>query len=353
MPLTLHVDAARWRDHLRRYLDQVADADGRVAVVPVTKGNGYGFGNDVLAGESRALNVPVLAVGTYREVAGIATAFTGDVLVLSPWRPWNDDVVDDERVVHTVSRLEDLRELTGTAGQRPRVVVEIRTSIRRHGISPDQLPEAAAMLDGVRFEGFALHLPLAGDHLGEARDLAGQALRTLPDDADGRRLWVSHLAPGAAAALATEFSSEVRLRVATALWLGERAALRALATVTDVHRLQRGQTYGYRQRKARRDGTVLVIDGGTAHGIALEAPTPATTVRQRAVALAKGGLESAGRALSPFRIAGRQRWFAEPPHMQCSMIWLPGDVEPPAVGAQVELDVRLTTTTFDRIVWDD
>lgn len=352
MPLTLHVDAARWREHVRGYVEQSATAAGKVVVVPVTKGNGYGFGNSVLAAESQALDVPTLAVGTYGEVADVAMAFAGDVLVLSPWRPWNDDVLGDERVVHTVSRVDDLRELAAAAGEsRPRVVVEVRTSIRRHGILPAELPEAVAALTGVRFEGFAVHLPLAGDHLSEARELAAAAFDALPGD-DGRHLWVSHLEPTAAAALAAELSADVRLRVATALWLGERSALRPRATVLDAHRVRRGETYGYRQRRARRDGTLLVIDGGTAHGIALEAPTPATTIRQRAVALAKGGLESTGRALSPFRLAGRQRWFAEPPHMQCSMIWLPGDVEPPAVGTEVDLDVRLTTTTFDRISWD-
>jgi hypothetical protein len=74
-------------------------------------------------------------------------------------------------------------------------------------------------------------------------------------------------------------------------------------------------------------------------------------VRQRAVAVAKGSLEAVGRALSPFRVAGRQRWFAEPPHMQCSLIWLPANIHPPAVGDEIDVDVRYTTTTFDRIVW--
>jgi hypothetical protein len=67
--------------------------------------------------------------------------------------------------------------------------------------------------------------------------------------------------------------------------------------------------------------------------------------------VAKGGLEAVGQALSPFHVAGKQRWFAEPPHMQCSLIWLPARVAPPAVGDEVDVDVRMTTTTFDRIAW--
>jgi hypothetical protein len=97
--------------------------------------------------------------------------------------------------------------------------------------------------------------------------------------------------------------------------------------------------------------TQRVLAGGTAHGIALEAPTPATSVRQRAVSVAKGALEAFGQALSPFRIAGKQRWFAEPPHMQCSLVWLPANVDPPTVGDEVDVDVRMTTTTFDRVAW--
>ena len=77
----------------------------------------------------------------------------------------------------------------------------------------------------------------------------------------------------------------------------------------------------------------------------------AASLRQRAVALAKGGLEAAGWALSPFYVGGRQRWFAEPPHMQCSMIWLPPNVKAPVVGDELDVDVRFTTTSFDQIRW--
>ncbi len=355
MALTLHVDAARWREHLRRYVDDAgsprpASSSSGVTVVPVTKGNGYGFGNTVLATESAKLGASTLAVGTYDEVAAVDAAFSGDVLVLSPWRPSTAVPSDDERIVHTVSRLSDLRRLAD-GETRPRVVVEVLTSMLRHGIPATELTSIAELLDGVRFEGFALHMPLGADNAAEARTVAERALATLPEGSAGRVLWVSHLSPGGATELARSTSAEVRLRVATALWLGDRGALSAHAAVLDEHAVRRGHTYGYRQRRARKDGTLLVVAGGTAHGIALEAPSPATTTRQRAVALAKGGLESIGRALSPFTVGGKQRWFAEPPHMQCSMIWLPGDVEAPAIGDHIELDVRLTTTTFDDIVW--
>jgi alanine racemase len=343
VPLTLSVDADAWREHLRSFLA------ARPGVVPVTKGNGYGFGNGLLATEAKDLGVDTLAVGTYDEIPTVAAHFPGDLLVLSPWRPGDDLHQTDLRVVHTVSRLADLR----TLAQReptPRVVVEVLTSMRRHGIAPAEIPAAAALLDRTRFEGWALHLPLAGDQLGEARTLAA-ALPTI--NSDRRPLWVSHLAAADAAVLAEERSADVRVRIGTALWLGQRSTFRARASVLDVHNIRRGERFGYRQHRATRDGSVVVVAGGTAHGIALEAPTPATTVRQRAVAVAKGGLEAFGRALSPFHVAGKQRWFTEPPHMQCSLIWLPGNVKSPAVGDEVDVDVRMTTTTFDRIAWAD
>lgn len=334
MPLTLQVDAERWRRHLRTYIGE------HNRIVPVAKGNGYGFGNEVLAREAADLGVPALAVGTYDELPDVD--FPRDVLVLSPWRPGHDAATP---VIHTVSRIADLKDFAAR-GDRPQVVVEVMTSMRRHGIAPGEIPTASALLGDVTFRGWALHLPLTGDRLAEARRLASQVTAA----ATGT-LWVSHLDPSDMAALATETRTDVRLRVGTALWLGERSALRARATVLDVHSLRRGDTYGYRQRRAPRTGHLVVVAGGTAHGVALEAPTPATSMRQRAVSVAKGGLEATGRALSPFQVSGKQRWFAEPPHMQCSLIWLPAAVAPPAIGDELDVDVRFTTTAFDQIRW--
>ena len=92
-----------------------------------------------------------------------------------------------------------------------------------------------------------------------------------------------------------------------------------------------------------------MVAGGTSHGIGLEAPTSATTLRQRAIALATGSLEAAGLALSPYTINGKKRWFLEPPHMQSSLIFLPGKEKPPAIGDEVPVELRLTTATVDTI----
>ena len=68
----------------------------------------------------------------------------------------------------------------------------------------------------------------------------------------------------------------------------------------------------------------------------------------RAARIAKGGLDAAGWVRSPYTIDGKLRLFAEPPHMQASMLWLPGDAEAPEIGDEVDARVRYTATTFDR-----
>lgn len=333
MTLEMVVEAEQWRAHLHRLR---ADVPG---LIPVAKGNGYGFGIDLLAAEAAALDVGTLAVGTYAEIGSTAD-FPGAVLVLSPWRPSEPAPLDDPRVVHTVSRLEDLAMLAAT-GRRPRVVLEVATSMRRHGIDAQRLDQVVPHLPAVQALGWALHLPLTGDTVGQARTLtqAARAVADLP-------VWVSHVP----ADRLDEVGDRVRLRSGTLLWLGAPGALVVQASVLDRHDLQRGDRFGYRQRRARRPGTLLVVSGGTSHGIGLRAPSPATSVRRRGVALADGGLDALGQARSPFVVGGRHAWFAEPPHMQCSLVWVPSNVPAPAVGDVVPARVRHTTTLVDRVV---
>ncbi|MGB9373576.1 MAG: alanine racemase [Jiangellales bacterium] len=333
MSLRMVVDATAWRRHLMSVQQVTA------GLVPVAKGNGYGFGIGLLTDEAAALGVDTLAVGTYPELDASA-GFPGTRLVLSPWRPFLPTPTDDPKVVHTVSRLDDLARLAALP-HRPRVVVEVLTSMRRHGIAVDRLAAAGPMLDGVAFEGWTMHLPMTGDTTAEAARLA----RTARGVVDGP-VWVSHVP----AQRRGEIGGDVRMRVGTNLWLGDAALLQVRSHVLDVHRLGPGEGFGYRQRSLRRGGTLLVVSGGTAHGIALTAPTPATTMRQRGVAAADGGLQALGRARSPFVVNGQSTWFAEPPHMQCSMIVAPGGASLPSVGDEVPVRVRHTTTLVDEVV---
>src|SRR5206468_6425564 len=117
------------------------------------------------ARQAEWLAADVIAVGTYREVADVERRFSGDVMVLEPWRPFHR-ASDSERIIHTVGRLDDLAAL-GASGRRPRAVLESLTSLRRHGLSAAELKEALASHPGVRVEGLALHLPLGGGHVEE------------------------------------------------------------------------------------------------------------------------------------------------------------------------------------------
>lgn len=342
MTFELVVDAPRWRAHLTQV------AESTPGLVPVVKGNGYGLGRDVLAAEATTLGCDIIAVGTYDEVPSALADFAGDVMVLSPWRPFLPGTdVDDTRVIHTLGRVEDVAAL---AALRPgaRIVLEGETSMSRHGLDRHQLAGAVAALGGLSLEGFAIHLPMAGANLAEAESWAA-ALET--SQVETSRLFVSHLVPHELQTLRERRPQlQIRPRVGTSLWLGDLGALDVRATVLDVHHLSRGERIGYRQRPVPRDGYLLVIAGGTSHGIGLEAPRAAAGVLARGKTVAKGGLEAAGLSLSPFTVAGRQRWFAEPPHMQASMVLLPASVPPPAVGEQVKAAVRFTTAAFDRVV---
>lgn len=341
MPYALHVNAERWLHHVRSF------ATAMPGLVPVIKGNGYGFGRDLLAAESDALRLDMITVGTYPEVAAALNSFSGDVMVLTPWRPFFTDVTYEPRVIHTVGRLEDVIALAHLAPPATRIVVEGETSMARHGFDRHELAAAVNALGELDVAGFAIHLPMTGDNLDEA---AGWAAALETSQLATTTMFLSHLTPAEYAVLRERRPGlQIRPRIGTSLWLGDLGAMKARATVLDIHNVSRGERVGYRQRPMPRDGHLLIVAGGTSHGIGLEAPKATSGVIQRGKSVAKGGLEAAGFALSPFTIGGKQRWFAEPPHMQASMLFLPASAHVPDVGDWVDVAARYTTATFDSV----
>lgn len=360
MSLTLTVDGERWRRHL------IETATALPGIVPVAKGNGYGFGNGRLArrcawldaqSDATGTRIDMMAVGTYLELPDVADRYPGDLLVLTPWRPLGAalDVPEtlSPRVIHTVSRIADVRDLLERKPQA-RFVLEQLTSMRRHGMTRRELLEAAKVLGQQKLSGLAgvaMHLPLnTASHLGEVTRLLNDVVATgLPT----RTVFVSHLTRDELARLRTSYPDfTIRPRIGTDLWLGDRAALKVRATVLDVHAIERGETFGYRGRSMPKGGHILVVSGGTAHGIGLEAPTGDHSLRSRAATIARSGMDVVGVVRSPFSIDGKQRIFAEPPHMQASMLFVPSGARVPVVGEDIEVRVRFTATTFDRVEID-
>jgi hypothetical protein len=336
VPFILQVDGVAWRAAQDRTLARFP------GLVPVVKGNGYGFGRDVLCAEANRLDVPLIAVGTYTEVPEALAAFAGDVLVMEPYRTAIHAGLPDlahTRVVHTVTSYADLADLRDRQ-PKARVLIEGLTSMNRFGAP---IAEVATLADEADAEGVALHLPLGSGHVEEI----SRFVEAAPEVG---RWFVSHVTHDELERLHERFPQrEFRARIGTELWLADRGAYEVRAHVLAVRRVAKGERAGYRQRSLP-DGYMVVVSGGTSHGVAMESPASAATPRSRAIAVAEGLLEAAHHVRSPFTIHGVMPRFAEPPHMQCSMLLLPWDVAPPAVGETVSVRMRLTTTYVDDVV---
>lgn len=331
--------------------------------MPVVKANGYGLGQELLAAEAARLGVHAIAVGTVFEVESVGAVFPGDIIVLEPIDP--RDVASAEvwarlsrsdvgpRLIATVATSRGLDLVIDTFAH-PRVILEGLTSMRRFGFEGPKLRDAwmyaaQAVADGrLRLHGLTLHLPLqpTSADFDEILQLADEVA-----DVDmSAHILLSHVDTPKLEILrrhnpALRFS----LRMGTSLWLGDRDFLAAHGTVLSVHRVQRGQTFGYNHHAARSDGFIVTVSGGTSHGVALHAPSPVRSIRQRAIAVGLGLFEALGRVKSPFVWKTAPLWFAEPPHQLVSLLWVPRHVDPPNVGDELPVTVRYTITRADRV----
>jgi alanine racemase len=348
--LVLHVDAFAWHSAI----DQLAAA--RPGLIPVAKGNGYGQGLARLARTAQEHGFPTLAVGTVAEALAAAPGFSGDLLVLTPWdprtvrhdggppRPPASAALDQSRLIRTVSDLVALERLDDAGPDR--IVVELATRMARFGLPAEDLAAARDLLSRP-IEALSVHLPLASPGW---EPVAQAVYRALAAGLEAPAVHVSHLTAAQCAKLAAETGLEVRPRIGTELWIGAGTAMRATGTVRATHRVRRGQRVGYRQGKAPGKGTVVIVDGGTSHGIGLGAPRVAPGVRRGLRDLAKAFLTASGFARSPFSLDGRRARFAEAPHAQVSMVWLPDGWRVPGVGEDLDVVVRHTIIAPDAIV---
>jgi hypothetical protein len=242
--------------------------------------------------------------------------------------------------------------LQSFAGGDTRVMVELMTSTGRHGMLATDLSAVLTLLAEIRLAGFALHLPLSPARGNDPRTEVERWISQLKDlGIHHPTLWVSHLTAHQLQQLRDAYpAATFRPRIGTALWLGEPSAMTVRSTVYDVHPVRRGQRYGYRQRAAPYNGHLLVLAGGTAHGLTLEAPRFVSGIRARLRFAAEVGMAQANWTRSPFTIDGSKRMLAEPPHMQVCLVLIPASVNPPDIGAQVPVTIRATTVRVDRVI---
>ena len=375
MSFTLNINGDKWGTHLRSVVNAVTTASGS-SLVPVVKGNGYGIGQELLGVTAMELGADTIAVGTVFEIESVISVTQGDIVVLQPFdsrdvgaaAKWSEisKKFYSGRIIRTIASLEALNELiTGSSGVR--VIIEARSSMVRFGLTEPELIGAlgnadirAALATGQFFiEGISVHLPIErssrDSHAVEVMRWAGlwEAETAVWEghSPPAPVIWISHCSDTELLTIRQSVSELiVRMRVGTRLWLGDRSTLSASGTVLAVHPLSEGVKVGYRQRRAGKNATLVVVSGGTANGIGLSAPSPTTSLRQRVTSFGVGALDAAGRSMSPFSLGGKQRWFAEPPHQHVSMLWLNNESVLPQVGAQVSAEVRFTTSRFDAVL---
>jgi alanine racemase len=314
MAFRLTIQRAGWESHI----DSVAAAvDG---LVPVVKGNGYGFGRAALHPLIKGLS-DYVCVGTVHELDDVADRVTPVVLTPSLVPP---PPLAGSAAVMTVGSLHDVAAL---AGWRGRVIVKLRSSMQRYGATAAELDavSGAARVNGLDIIGYALHLPLAGSEYDRTAEVDAWL-----DHLDSRQpLWLSHLQPQTYTAFrARHPDRQFRLRLGTALWHGDKSFLQLHADVLAVHRVAAGDRAGYRLTEVPTDGHLVLINAGSAHGVA---------------ALPDGA--------SPFHFARTRMAMLEPPHMHTSMAVVPTDKPCPAVGDSVDVQRPLISTLVDDVEW--
>ena len=341
MSLILHVTAEKWRTHLATVV-----ANSEAQVVPVIKGNGYGFGIKVLAQEAKDLNLPIVAVATVAEAQEIQSVFPGEILLLSP-----SAHSESEKVIHTISPHSSVF----SAKMQKRFVLELLSPIHRHGFSVSDLGNALDKYSkSGKCEGIAIHLPI--DQKTSASDWIDKNLRSITERGIAttefnNSVWVSHISKKYLKKLTKNWPEIIwKIRIGTDLWLGDRGALKVKAQVLDLHAIDKPTAVGYRQYRVGR-GWLVIASGGTSHGIGLEIATPKRDFLSQLKTLTKSFLNLFGWDPSPFSWNGKNLEFAEAPHMHLSLLTLKGKAAP-KISSEIDVEVRFTATKFDQVVFD-
>ncbi len=302
---------------------QVAQTATSVSgLIPVVKGNGYGFGRAHLASLAREF-ADTIAVGNVHELAGLAPE--GDIVVLTPV---GAEAFASDDVVEMVARHDPILTVASSAhaailadaGWRGRVTVKLASEMHRFGGGVELVDVTRE--SGLDVMAVSIHPPIAGsvgDHVRQVTEL-------LPTIDPALAVWVSHITAEAYTGLPA--SHRYRMRIGTALWHGDKSALHLSADVLDVRPIAAGTPAGYHQAAVATDGHLVVIGAGSANGV-----TP----------LADGR--------SPFHFERTRLALHEPPHMHVSMAFVPAGYRCPGVGDEVDVQRPLHMTAVDEYRW--
>jgi len=351
MTFSITVDQSAWFAHHAAVFQKYQQQQQLIAVI---KSNGYGLTQANLAKVAGHHGLERVAVGTVYEVSDVAANFTGEIVVLEPLNPADAEALkkwqqvlsgkDSNRIIATIADDEGIKQALLIFPELS-FVLEVRTKMNRFGTYgysgnwPHLLATKPAGLIGI-----TAHFPLKPNTDDVLSILKFASELQIKDVA------ISHISSSDLQKFSTTFPDlNLRMRIGSELWLGNRKALRAAGTVLEAHSPPAFEKVGYHQTNVST--SYIVISGGTAHGIGLAAPSPNRTPKQRVNAVGIGALQAIGKSLSPFIVNGKKAWFVEPPHQHVSIVY--GDFDHDIVGTQIEADVRFTTTKADVVLGID
>jgi hypothetical protein len=313
--LVLTVQSDAWNKHVTSLANSVH------GLVPVVKGNGYGFGRNWLAARAGDLS-PTIAVGTIFEVSSVPAHCTP--VVLTPSLELPEDLRDD--TILTVGSMAHI-EAVASSNKSRQVVIKIRSSMNRYGAAVSDVAQLLkkCRTTNLQVRGVSIHPPLTGtsaDHVHEIENLLATIDLSLP-------AWVSHVGPQDFADLQLRHPErQWFVRLGTSLWHGDKTTLQLTADVIETVAVSSGQKVGYHGVEIFQSGTLVMVGCGSAHGVS---------------PLADG--------FSPFHFSRQRIQLIELPHMHTSMCFIPSGQPTPVVGDWVDVQRPLITTAVDYIQW--
>ena len=318
MTLQLNVDSAAWRRHVSETAKDLGD------LIPVVKGNGYGFGRTTLIEHAQKISSDI-AVGTIFEAHDVPSSCRAFVLTpvgkaLPTVKNMTENVV---LTVGSVSHVQNLRD----AEWHGDVVIKLRSSMNRYGADMSELSAlvTAVQAAGLTQIGWSVHPPLDGTPKSHAIEIGN-----IISGVDSGLPWfVSHIDAENLTNLRKKFADKtIRVRSGTQLWLGNKSMFELNADVLDARPVKSGDVVGYRNITLQQDGTLVMVGAGTSHGVQL-----------------------VGAELSPFHFNSTRLSLVEPSHMHTSMVFVPANQTAPKAGEMVDVQQPLTRVYPDIISW--